>query len=119
MRPAYFQKGEIVNVDLGKPPTEIKGHEQGYERPCLIIKPFEKLGLAVIIPCTTKRQKYSYYTIVKLAKGSGGLKTDSYALCHQIRTIAYDRITSKYGKLGINDFLKIQSVLIDILELKS
>lgn|GEM_PF-4156937 len=27
-----FSKGEIVNVNLGTPPKEIKGHEQGFER---------------------------------------------------------------------------------------
>lgn len=116
MKPSYF-KGEIVNVNLGKPPKEIKGHEQGLERPCIIIKSFNNLELAIIVPLTTKEAKFSLYTIVKIQKGTAGLTADSFALCHQIRTISFDRIVSKRSKLENKDILKIHSVLIDTLEL--
>ena len=112
-----FSKGEIVNVNLGTPPKEIKGHEQGFERPCVIIKSFNNLDLAVVVPLTTKEAKYSLFTIVKILKGTAGLTVDSYALCHQIRTISFDRIVSKRTKLDSKDILKIHSVLIDTLEL--
>ena len=112
-----FSKGEIINVNLGKPPKEIKGHEQGFIRPCVVIKAFNNLDLIVIVPCTTSEPKYSIYTIVKLVKGIAGLTSDSYALCHQIRTVSFDRIESKRGKLDGKDILKIHSVLIDALEL--
>ncbi|MEK6616084.1 MAG: type II toxin-antitoxin system PemK/MazF family toxin [Bacteroidota bacterium] len=112
-----YQKGEILNVNLGKPPKEIKGHEQAYERPCVVVKSFNNLGLAVIVPCTTTDPRYSLFTIVKLLKGSGGLTSDSFALCHQIRTVSFDRVISKRGKLDNKDILKIHSVLIDTLEI--
>ncbi|QQS30204.1 MAG: type II toxin-antitoxin system PemK/MazF family toxin [Sphingobacteriales bacterium] len=112
-----FFKGEIVNVNLGEPPKEIKGHEQGWERPCIIIKSFNNLGLAVVVPMTTKKPKYSLYTIVKFDKGTAGLTADSYALCHQIRAISFDRILSKRAKLDNKNMLKILSVLLDTLEL--
>ena len=48
-----FTKGEVINVNLGSPPKEIKGHEQGFERPCVIIKSFNNLDLAVVVPLTT------------------------------------------------------------------
>lgn len=112
-----YSKGEIINVNLGNPPKEIKGHEQGMERPCVVIKSFKNLDLAVVVPLTTKEPKYSLFTIVKIPKGSAGLTADSYALCHQIRTISFDRITSKRAKLDNKDILKIHSVLIDTLEL--
>ena len=57
-------KGEIINVNLGIPPKEIKGHEQGMERPCVVIKSFNNLDLVVIVPLTTKEAKYSLFTIV-------------------------------------------------------
>lgn len=112
-----YQKGEVVEINLGNPPKEIKGHEQGYHRPCIIIKSFNNLGLAIIVPCSTKEPRYSLYTIVKLLKGVGGLTSDSYALCHQIRTVSYDRIIKSRGHLPPTDILKIQSVLIDTLDL--
>jgi mRNA interferase MazF len=112
-----YQKGEIINVDLGKPPKETKGHEQSYDRPCVVIKAFSNLRLAIVVPCTSKEQKYSHYTIVKVQSGSGGLVSDSYILCHQIRTISYERILGKLGKLDSKDILKIQSILLDTLEI--
>jgi mRNA interferase MazF len=112
-----YQKGEIINVDIGSPPNEVKGHEQAYDRPCLILKDFNQLGLVIVVPCTSKAPKQNIYTIVKLSKGSGGLTLDSYVLCHQIRAISYDRIINRRGKLDTKDFLKIQSVLLDTLEL--
>lgn len=106
-----------MNVDLGVPPKEVKGHEQGFDRPCIVIKAFPQLELAIVIPCTSKEPKFSQYTVVKLPAGSGGLTADSYALCHQIRTISYDRIKSKRGKLDTKDILKIQAVLADTLDM--
>jgi mRNA interferase MazF len=113
-----YQKGDIVDIDLGQPPKEVKGHEQGYVRPCIVIKAFIPLRLIVIVPCTKTLPKYSLYTIVRLNKGLGGLTSDSFALCHQIRTISADRIIrKKRGQLGTTEILKIHSVLIDTLEL--
>ncbi len=112
-----FIKGEIVNVNLGSPPKEIKGHEQGFERPCVIIKSFNNLELAVVVPLTRNEARYSLFTIVKILKGSAGLTADSFALCRQIRTISFDRIVSKRERLENKDILKINSVLIDTLEL--
>ena len=110
-------KGEIINVNLGAPPKEVKGHEQAFERPCVVIKSFNNLELAVVVPLTSKEPKYSLFTIVKILKGTAGLTSDSFALCHQIRTISFDRIVSKRSRLETKDILKIHSVLIDTLEL--
>ena len=112
-----YQRGEIINVDLGKPPQEVKGHEQGYDRPCIIIKSFNYLGLSIVVPCTSKEPKQNHYTIVKLPKGTGGLISDSFVLCHQIRTISHNRILKRIGQLKQIDFLKIHSVLIDMLDI--
>lgn len=112
-----FTKGDIINVNLGRPPKEVKGHEQGKDRPCVVIKAFNNLQLVVVIPLTRTEPKYSLFTMVKILKGSGGLTADSYALCHQIRTISVDRILSKRGQLETKDILKIHSVLLDTLEL--
>ncbi len=117
MKQSYL-RGEIINVYLGEPEKkEIKGHEQGYERPCLVLKSFPHLELAIILPCTSKAPKANHFTVVKLDKGVGGLTADSYVLCHQIRTISFERILSRRGKLDTKDFNKVISVLSDTLEL--
>ncbi|MEZ5007768.1 MAG: type II toxin-antitoxin system PemK/MazF family toxin [Chitinophagales bacterium] len=110
-----FKRGEIINVDLGQPPKEVKGHEQGMERPCIIIKPFNNLKLLLVVPCTSKKPKYPLFTIVSLSKETSDLSVDSYALCHQLRTISFDRVSSVRGRLSSKDFGKIHAVLIDIL----
>lgn len=112
-----FSKGDIVDVNLGNPPREVKGREQGKDRPCVVVKSFNNLGLLIIVPLTRSESKYSLFTIVKILKGSGGLTEDSYALCHQIRTVSIDRVLGNRGKLDMKDILKIHSVLIDTLEL--
>ena len=112
-----YLKGDVVVVDLGLPPNAIVGHEQARTRPCIVIKYFKSLKLLTVIPCTSQKPKYSLYSIVELNNGSGGLTSDSYALCHQIRSVSIDRIVDKKGTLSIQDQLRINSVLIDVLEL--
>jgi mRNA interferase MazF len=109
--------GDICLIDLGEPPNAIKGHEQALTRPCVIIKDFKYLKLFVIIPITSQKPNYSHYTIVNLPQGIGGLQKESFALCHQIRTISLNRIIKNIGKLPEKEFKKIQAVLIDTLGL--
>jgi len=116
MRPDY-PKGAIVAVDLGQPPKAIKGHEQAFIRPGVVIKSFQRLELPIVLPLTSKVPKYGRYTIVKIAKGQGGLTANSYVLCHPIRTVSFDRILRQRGALGTRDMGKINAVLIDTLEL--
>ncbi|PBQ33903.1 growth inhibitor PemK [Sphingobacteriaceae bacterium] len=112
-----FLKGEIVNVDLGLPPTSIKGHEQAKLRPCVVIKSFSSMQLAVVLPVTGSSPPSHLYTYVLVPAGEAGLTKDSFVLCHQIRTVSFDRIQKSIGKLGTKDFLKIKAVLSDTLEL--
>jgi len=111
-----YTSGQIVLVDLGNPPNEIKGHEQAKKRPCLVIKFFSHLSLLTVIPITSKKQKYNPYSIVDLPKGLGNLKFDSYALCHQIRTISEDRILDVVGAIDIHSLLRVKSVVVDIFD---
>jgi mRNA interferase MazF len=112
-----YPKGQIVDVDLGLPPGEVKGHEQGNLRPCVVVKSLGNLGLVIIVPCTSKEPKVPLYTVVRLNQGSAGLTTDSFALCHQIRTVSISRIVKERGRLDAKEILKIHSVIADTLEL--
>lgn len=76
-----FTKGDIINVDLGSPPKEVKGHEQGLRRPCVVIKSFTNLGLLIVVPLTSKEPKYGIFTIVKILKGSAGLTAETVLFC--------------------------------------
>jgi mRNA interferase MazF len=109
-------RADIVMVDLGVVPDQVKGHEQANPRPCLVVKPIASLQLAVIIPFTSK-SKLSIYSVVAINKGQGGLTANSFALCHQIRTVSYSRIGKTIGHLPSPDFHKILTVLAHFLEI--
>ncbi len=109
-----FKKGDIVWVNLGDL-QELSGHEQAFIRPCIIIKDFPTLGLAAVLPLTSKAK--SYYSVVKIDKADTGMAQDSFALCHQLRAISHKRIQKRQGVLSARAFNKIRSVLLDMLEL--
>jgi mRNA interferase MazF len=112
-----YQKGDIVWIDLGKPPEEVKGHEQGFKRPGIVLSDFSTLKLALIAPCTSKDKKYLMPTSVVVSAGTGGLKEDSMILLHQIRTVSHERITGKIGILPESIIGKVDTALLDILDL--
>ena len=112
-----YKQGDIIDIDLGSPPKEVKGHEQGKTRPCVVFKSHEKLGLLIVLPITGTEAKYSPFTIVELQIGSSGLTKVSYVLCHQIRTVSTKRINKKRGVVSARELSKIITVLKDTLEI--
>lgn len=112
-----LKEGDIVLVNLGKVGKAIKGHEQANTRPCLVLKALNTLGMAVIIPFTTKRPGNPSIRYARVPKGNGGLAKDSFALCHQIRSISYKRVSKTLGTLPDHYFEKIKWALSDLLGL--
>ncbi len=107
MTKTKYKRGEIITVDLGKVGTmQIKGHEQGNTRPCVIIKSLHRIGLLIILPLTSKKPNNISFYHVKISKGVGNLIYDSYVLCHQIRSISTDRVLNKTGNLPSVEMIK-------------
>lgn len=115
-----YKVGDIYRVNLGDVDSnEVRGHEQGKVRPCIIVSALTSLKLAIIIPLTSKKPKIPSYCYVEIEKStSNKLAYDSNALCHQIRVIATDRMLEKIGKLSSIDLDKIKVVLADLLEIE-
>lgn len=112
-----YRRGEIVIVDLGEVGKDIKGHEQAKTRPCVIVTPVSHLALAIVLPLSTKKPPTSLYSVVKLPKGTAGLKEESFVLCHQIRTISLERVGKWIGELSTKDFNKIAVSPEELLDL--
>ena len=112
------KRAQVVMIDLGKVPNQVIGHEQANTRPCVVIQTLDYSELAVIVPFT-KQDVPQIYSIVKVLKHSGGLTSDSFALCHQIRSVSYKRIVKSLGYLPDRDFNKINTVLADFLDIES
>jgi mRNA-degrading endonuclease toxin of MazEF toxin-antitoxin module len=99
---------DVVYVDLG---TSI-GHELNKKRPCVILKTFEVIKMALVIPMSHGKPGV-LFTNVELMSNDD---KKSFAQCHQLRSISYDRIQKKFNKLSESDFNKIRNVISDFLD---
>ncbi len=113
-----FSVGDIVHVNL----DPVVGHEEAKTRPCVIVaiptrhrNTSKDLGLAIIVPLTTKRRNWWTVVPVEMVRG---LRSKSFALCHQIRTVSIQRISQKTPEPIVKkDLLKIRYTLYNILSL--
>ncbi len=94
-----IKRGDLFWVNL----DPARGSEQAGRRPVLIIQNDignEVAPTTIIAPLTTKSFTKEYPTNVSLAKGIGGLKSDSTVLLSQIRTLDKSRLQKKIGHLS-------------------
>ena len=98
MRQAEPSRGEVWLVDLN--PT--RGHEQAGVRPGLVVStdPFNHgpAGLTIILPLTTRARGLSLH--VMLEPPEGGLRGRSFIKCEDIRSVAKERFTERWGTVS-------------------
>ena len=109
-----FKKGEIWLANLN--PT--KGSEQAGIRPVLIfqnnyINQFTTTLLT--IPFTSNLRRAALPSCIKLAKGEGGLATDSVALCHQLRVLDKSRLINKLGTVSDRILLELENCVLFVM----
>ncbi len=109
--------GDIIILNL----DPIIGHEQGGIRPNVVVSVPTKqrsgssdFDLVITVPLTRSRR--NYWTVVPI-KRQTGLDYDSYALCHNIRTVSTERITNTTGTIDPRVLTKIRVVLKDVLSI--
>jgi mRNA interferase MazF len=104
------RRGDIYLCDFGNP----IGHEQGFQRPALIVSHDEmaRYGLPVVLPVT--RTKRGYPTHVELA---GVLPVTSYVQCEQIRTVSAERLIRPLASISNPTLMNIEEILRRILML--
>lgn len=105
--------GEVWNVDFGVP----KGHEQGAERPAVVISSDwfnkTKAELHVVVPFSKTIRKIG--THFQVDPPEGGLDVPSDAMCEHIRSVSADRFASKRGALDsrtMDELVKRLKVLL-------
>jgi len=55
----------------------------------------------IVVPCTSSdAQRRRGPTVVFLSQGTGGLKEDCVAICHQITTLDRSKLTQRIGSLS-------------------
>lgn len=93
-----IKRGDIWLANLN--PT--RGSEQAGTRPVLIfqnsiVNRFTTTVLA--IPLTTNLRRATLPSCTRIAKGEGGLTSDSVVLCHQLRVLDKTRLFRKLGTI--------------------
>lgn len=105
-----MRRGDIYLCDFGDP----IGHEQGFQRPALVVSHDEmsRHGLPIVLPVT--RTKRGYATHVEL---EGVLPVTSYVQCEQIRTVSAKRLIRPLAALDSLTLMRVELILRRILVL--
>jgi mRNA interferase MazF len=72
----------------------VRGHEQSGTRRALVVsyEAFHRSGMATVCPITSRQPKY--VGEVPIPVGHAGQTNDGLILCHQVRTVALERVTA-------------------------
>ena len=103
-------RGTIVLVSRN--PT--RGHEHRGVRPCVIITDPEviqdqRFPMVCVVPITKTQGEGALYP--SLDPGTSGLRTRSFALVDQVRSIDKRRITKIFGQISDEELKKIDEGL--------
>jgi mRNA interferase MazF len=108
-----FTRGEIWFADFGEP----VGREQGFPRPGLVVSGKElnqsPFGLVIAVPLTSRARGWS--THVRIDADGSGLKTTSWAMTEQIRSISIKRFDYRIGQVPDRVVDEIVAILEDLL----
>lgn len=115
-----MKRGDIMWADL-KPRS---GSEQQGMRPVIVIS-HDGFNLAkgwrsiIIVPVSTSQgQAARGPTAVALAAGTGGLRSDSIVLCHQVTTLDRAKLREPIGRLLAPDLARVELGLKAALDLR-
>ena len=102
MTPQPYQ-WSVFMVDL----DPVVGSEQSGRRPVLVVSrevANAVLPVVTVVPLTTrKKNRRIYPNEALLPAGTAGLKRDSIAMAHQIRTLSRSRLRSRMGVIDDPD----------------
>jgi len=94
--------GDIVWIDF----DPVSGHEQGGNRPAVVLSPFaynNKVGLLLCVPCTTKAKDYPFEVTLSGSR-------DSVALADQITCVDWRaRKVTKKGSVNAAELADIRA----------
>lgn len=108
-------RGEIWGVQL----DAVIGHEQGGERPCLVISDDRfnrsRAELIVVLPITRTERGLSSH--VRVTPPEGGLPNLSFVKCEDVRSISKQRLRSRWGKASAKTMAAIEDRMRILLSL--
>ncbi|MBM3933770.1 MAG: type II toxin-antitoxin system PemK/MazF family toxin [SAR202 cluster bacterium] len=105
------KRGEVWVPDL----DPIRGSEQAGTRPVLIIQNnliSRHTTTVIAVPLTTNLRCAPLPSSVMIPIGEAGLRSDSVALCNQIRAIDSSRLTTRLGVVTQNTLTAIDECIL-------
>lgn len=103
-------RGEVWLADLN--PT--RGSEQAGMRPVLILQndAINRYTTTVLAaPFTTNIRRASLPSCLSVAKGEGGLLSESILLCHQLRVLDKTRLRHRLGGISATTLTAVENCL--------
>lgn len=102
-------QGEIWDAVL----DPVEGHEQAGRRPCLVIS-VDQVGhgpgdLAIVVPIIRSNDIPSLD--VEIVPPEGGLRTTSYAMPYQVRTVNRSRLKKRRGRVRDETLARVIGVV--------
>lgn len=116
-----MRRGDVFWAEL----TPRSGSEQQGRRPVILLshdafKEIPTWHSIIVIPCSTSEaQRRRGPTAVFLAAGTGGLRGDSVALCHQITTLDRSKLVQRIGVLPDDALRAVETGLRAAVDLDS
>ena len=108
-------RGEIWTVDLN--PT--RGREQAGRRAALIVSAdlfnHGPADLVVLLPITSKAKGIPLH--VPIRPPEGGVKTQSYIKCEDIRSVSKQRLTHRWGRVSPETIRAVEDKIAIFLDL--
>jgi mRNA interferase MazF len=97
------------------------GSEQAGRRPVVVVSRdaiHNSTSVAIVVPLTNRVNKQRiYHSQVEIDRGEAGLKTDSVALCEQVRAISKERLRDFLGHLEASRISQVDAALKIALDL--
>lgn len=108
-----MKRGDVYLADL----APVHGREQDGTRPVLLVSQdkFNALpfGLVVVLPITSKPRPN--FPRVRVAPPEGGLRSESWIICEQPRTISVERLGRRMGGVSQATLGAVWQFLVDII----
>ncbi len=108
-------RGEVWLVDL----NPSRGHEQAGVRPGLIVSvdPFNHgpAELVVLLPLTSVVKGIPFH--VEVSPPEGGVKVRSFIKCEDVRSVARERLSRRWGKVSATTLAAVEDRLRILLGL--
>ena len=109
-RKVYPKVREIWWVSMGQNiGVEVNGKNTTFERPAVVIKVFNNLGM-LVAPISSKVKKDKYFVDFINVDGEKNIINMS-----QIRSISSKRFIRKIGELSIDDFERVKQIYLSFV----